>query len=167
MIKKFIIYLSLTIFLSCSSYKKSYHKNLNCFKNLVEDINITFMDSSLENFDISDYLTEDFIFHSYPAGHKKGIAVNKLDYIANLNKMKGMNIIMNIGHSIYLPGLDEKSYKLDGSVRVYYGANISVDKNHVEFSGYQTVNFKEGKISEVWEWADYGGVQNQLNKFIQ
>jgi hypothetical protein len=69
---------------------------------------------------------------------------------------------INIGHSIYLPGIDEKTFKLDGSVRVYYGATISIDTNNIDFSGYQTINFKNEKISEIWEWADYGGVSNQL-----
>ena len=76
--------------------------------------------------------------------------------------MKKMNISINIGHSIYLPGIDEKSHKLDGSVRVYYGAIISIDTSNVEFSGYQTVDFKDGRMSAIWEWADYGGVRNQL-----
>ena len=78
--------------------------------------------------------------------------------------MKKMNMSINIGHSIYLPGIDEKSYKLDGSVRVYYGAIISIDTSNVGFSGYQTVDFKDGKISAIWEWADYGGVFQILNK---
>ena len=29
---------------------------------------------------------------------------------------------INIGHSIYLPGLNEESFEIDGNVRVYYGA---------------------------------------------
>ena len=66
-----------------------------------------------------------------------------------------------------MPGIDEESFIIDVSVRVYYGATISIDTNNVEFSGYQTVNFEQGKISEIWEWADYGGVSAQLNKFIK
>ena len=77
--------------------------------------------------------------------------------------MKKMNMSINIGHSIYLPGINEESHDLDGSVRLYYGATISIDTSIVEFSGYQTINFEEGKISVIWEWADYGGVSNQLN----
>ena len=30
---------------------------------------------------------------------------------------------------------------------------ISIDTNQVEFSGYQTINFKDGKISAIWEWG--------------
>jgi len=78
-----------------------------------------------------------------------------------------MNMSINIGHSIYLPGINEESHELDGSVRLYYGATISVDTNHVEFSGYQTINFEKGKISGIWEWADYGGVSNQLNQLMK
>ena len=81
--------------------------------------------------------------------------------------MKKMNMSINIGHSIYLPGINEESYDFDGSVRVYYGATISIDTKNVEFSGYQTINFKDEKISGIWEWADYGGVSSQLNKFIK
>ena len=81
--------------------------------------------------------------------------------------MKKMNMSINIGHSIYLPGIDEVSHKIDGSVRLYYGATIFIDTNNVVFSGYQTVNFYEGKISEIWEWADYGGVNNKFNELMQ
>lgn len=102
-------------------------------------------------------------FYFYRAAHKKGVKTSKVDYINSLNQMKKMNMSINIGHSIYLPGINEESHELDGSVRVYYGATISIDTNNVEFSGYQTVNFEEGKISVIWEWADYGGVSNQLN----
>ena len=70
--------------------------------------------------------------------------------------MKQMDMVMIIDHSIYLPGMDQYSYQLDGSVRVYY-ITISFDTINVEFSGYQTVNFRDGKILAIWE-ADYGGV---------
>jgi predicted ester cyclase len=75
-------------------------------------------------------------------------------------------MLINIGHSIYLPGINEESFDFDGS-RVYFGVNISIDTNNVEFSGYQTVNFKDEKISGIWKLADYGGVNNQLNQINQ
>lgn len=144
---------------------KEYNENLDHFKNLVNDVNTYFIDSTIEYLEISNYYTEDFIFYSYPAGDKKGVKTSKLDYINNIEQMRNMNISINIGHSIYLPGLNEESFDIDGSVRVYYGATISIDTNNVEFSGYQTINFKEGKISAIWEWADYGGVSNQLSQY--
>jgi len=147
--------------------KKAFIKNLDHFKGLVDDINTYFIDSALENLAISNYYTEDFIFYSYPAGKKKGVETSKIDYINNIEQMKKMKMSLNIGHSIYLPGINEESYDLDGSVRVYYGATITIDTNNVDFSGYQTINFKEGKISGIWEWVDYGGVSNQLNQFIK
>ena len=70
---------------------------------------------------------------------------------------------INFGHSIYLPGIDEHTYKLDGSVRVYFKVTVSRE-NSVELSAYRTVNFKNGKISGIWEWADYGGLINQLDR---
>ena len=146
---------------------KEYKNNLDHFKNLIVDINTYFTDSTTEYLKISNYYTEDFVFYSYPAGHKRGVKTSKLDYINNLQQMKNMNMSINIGHSIYLPGVNEESFEIDGSVRVYYGATIYIDTNHVEFSGYQTINFKEGKISAIWEWADYGGVSNQLSQFIK
>ena len=152
-----------SILFSCNNDKNEYEKNLNHFKNLIKEINTYFIASTLYNLDISNYYTKDFVFYSYPAGHKKGVKTSKVDYINNLNQMKKMNMSINIGHSIYLPGIDEESHDLDGSVRVYYGSMISLDTNNVEFSGYQTVNFEEGKISAIWEWADYGGVISQLN----
>ena len=81
--------------------------------------------------------------------------------------MKKMNMSINIGNSIYLPGINEESHKVDGSVRLYYGATISIDTNIIEFSGYQTINFEEGKIYQIWEWADYGGVSNQLDQLMK
>ncbi len=146
---------------------KEYKDNLDHFKNLVDDVNTYFIDSTIEYLEISNYYTEDFIFYSYPAGDKQGVKTSKLDYINNIQQMRNMNMSINIGHSIYLPGLNEESFDIDGSVRVYYGATISIDTNNVEFSGYQTINFKEGKISAIWEWADYGGVSNQLSQYLE
>ena len=146
---------------------KEYKDNLDHFKNLVNDVNTYFVDSTIEYLEISNYYTEDFIFYSYPVGHKQGVKTSKLDYINNIEQMRNMNMSLNIGHSIYLPGLNEESFDIDGSVRVYYGATISIDTNNVEFSGYQTINFKEGKISAIWEWADYGGVSNQLSQYLE
>ena len=152
----------ISILLSCNNYKYEYEENLNHFKSLINEINTYFIDSTQYALDIANYYTEDFIFHSYPAGYKKGVKTNKDDYLLTLAQMKEMNMSIIIGHSIYLPGIDEASYELDGSVRVYYGAILSIDTSNVEFSGYQTVGFKDGKISAIWEWADYGGVSNQL-----
>ena len=165
--KILFIFFSVSIFFSCNNNKNVYEKNLNHFKNLIEDINIYFIDSTINNLDISNYYTEDFVFFSYPVGHKKGVKTFKVDYINNLNQLKKMNMSINIGHSIYLPGINEESHELDGSVRLYYGATISIDTNIIEFSGYQTINFEEGKISGIWEWADYAGVSNQLDQFMK
>jgi hypothetical protein len=157
----------ISVLFSCNNVSNQYEKNLDHFKDLIKDINTYFIDSIQDNLEISDYYTEDFIFYSYPAGHKKGVQTNKSDYISSFNQMKKMNMSINIGHSIYLPGIDEKSYEIDGSVRVYYGANLSIDTSNVEFSGYQTVDFRDGKISVIWEWTDYGGVSSQLNEFMK
>ena len=165
--KILFLFLFVSILFSCNNDEKVYEKNLNHFKNLIEDINVYFIDSTINNLEISNYYTDDFVFYSYPAGHKKGVQSAKVDYINNLNQMKKMNMSINIGHSIYLPGINDESHELDGSVRLYYGATISIDTNRVEFSGYQTINFEEGKISGIWEWADYGGVSNQLNQLME
>ena len=167
--KILFIFFSITILFSCvnDKDKKEYTNNLDHFKNLIDDINTYFIDSTIEDLEIYNYYTEDFVFYSYPAGNKKGVKTSKIDYINNLEQMKKMNMSINIGHSIYLPGINEESFDVDGSVRAYYGATISINKKNVDFSGYQTINFKEGKISGIWEWADYGGVSNQLNQFIK
>jgi hypothetical protein len=166
--KKIIIYLFFTIFISaCFNSKKKYNDNLITFQNLVSDINNFFIDSTDSNIKISDYYSDDFIFHSYTEGHKKGIKTFKKEYINGFNQMKKLNMSLNINHSIYLPGLDENSYKINGSVRSYYGATIKIDTAHIEFSGYQTINFKNGQITGIWEWADYGGVQNKIKEYTQ
>ena len=158
------IFIFLSLLFSCKNNKSDYEKNLTHFKNLIKEINNYFVDPLQDSLKISNYYTEDFIFYSYPAGNKKGAKTSKNKYISELKEMKKMNISINIGHSIYLPGIDKESYKLDGSVRVYYGATISIDTNNVDFSGYQTVDYRDGKISGIWEWADYGGVSNKLMK---
>jgi len=117
--KILFIFLSASIFFSCNNDEKVYEKNLNHFKNLIEDINVYFIDSTINNLEISNYYTDDFVFYSYLAGHKKGVQSAKIDYINNLNQMKKMNMSINIGHSIYLPGINEESHELDGSVRLY------------------------------------------------
>ena len=155
------------VLFACNNHSNKYERNLKHFKNLIKDINTYFIDSTQDTLEISDYYTEDFIFYSFPVGHKKGVETNKSDYLKSIKQMKQMNISMNIGHSIYLPGIDKDSYKLDGSVRVYYGATLSIDTSNIEFSGYQTVDFSDGKILAIWEWADYGGVSNQLNKLMK
>jgi|TARA_B110000914_G_scaffold223662_1_gene239633 hypothetical protein len=162
--KLLVVLFFVTILFSCKNNENEYKNNLIQFKNLIEDINTYFIDSKLDSLQISHYYTEDFVFHSYPAGHKKGVKTSKVDYINNFNQKKNMNMSINITHSIYLPGINEESHDIDGSVRVYYGATISNDTIDVEFSGYQTINFSEGKISGIWEWADYGGVSNQFTK---
>ena len=140
-----------------------YDQNLSNYKELTGEINRYFNDSTKDNLDISHYYTDDFVFHSFPASFKKGLTTIKDDYIQGFIRMRDMNMSINIGHSIYLPGIDQDSYEIDGSVRVYYGSLLSLDTNTVEFSGYRTVNFRDGKVSEIWEWADYGGVNLLLN----
>ena len=122
-----------------------------------------FQDSN-QDFNLSKYYSDNFIFHSYPAGNKKGVKTSKIDYLDNLQKMKSMGYVLNVVHSIYLPGIQEKTYEVDGSVRVYYGAILSIDTNMVEFSAYMTVNFIDNQIAEVWEWADYGGIDNRIKE---
>ena len=115
--KLLLILLSVPFLFSCGEKKETnneeFTKNLEHFKNLVNDINTYFIDSSLENLEISNYYTEDFIFYSYPAGKKKGVETSKIDYINNLEQMKKMNMSINIGHSIYLPGINEESYDFE------------------------------------------------------
>ena len=165
--KTIIIILFVSLTFSCNEKKYDYNANLAILKTVISEINEYFIEDSNKTLHINKYYTEDFIFHSYPAGKKKGVKTSKIDYINNLDEMKKMNMLLNIDHSIYLPGINEKSHQLDGSVRVYYGATIHIDTSNVEFSGYQTINFKDGKISEIWEWADYGGVDRQINHFLQ
>jgi hypothetical protein len=160
--KLLLILICVPLIFSCGEKDTGYNKNMETFKVVVSEVNSYFENPDLKEINISKYYTEDFVFHSYAAGNKKGQETVKSEYISYLEKMKMMGMSINIGHSIYLPGIDEKTFDLDGSVRVYYGATISIDTNHIDFSGYQTINFKNEKISEIWEWADYGGISSQL-----
>jgi len=163
--KKILILVLLVITLSsCNMKLKEYQNNNNEVKALIEQINIFFKSENANDINISSYYSDDFVFNSYPEGFRKGVQKSKLEYINNLNKLKRSNIFLEIVHVIYMPGLDENSYKIDGSVRIYYGAVLSVNSEIIEFSGYQTINFFDGKIKEIWEWADYGGVNEKLKK---
>ena len=158
------VFLSLFILFSCSNDHTIYHSNVSVFKKLIFDINTYFSSLDSQDFEVSQYYTDDFVFHSYPAGNKKGVKTYKTEYLNGLETMKSAGIYLNIGHSIYLPGINQETFEFDGSVRVYYGASLQSDSVVVEFSGYQTINFKNGKIEEIWEWADYGGVANKLTE---
>ena len=161
--KKITLVFLLLLFCSCVDHYKKYDENLLVFKEMVENMNHYFQDSN-QDFNLSKYYSDNFIFHSYPAGNKKGVKTSKIDYLDNLQQMKSMGYVLNVVHSIYLPGIQEKTYEVDGSVRVYYGAILSIDTNLVEFSAYMTVNFIDNQIAEVWEWADYGGIDNRIKE---
>ena len=148
---------------SCTK-KKDYCENLDFYKNLVSVLNTYYSDSTEKKIEISEFYANDFKFHYFPVGKKQGVEIFKDDYISYFRKLKNENFTFEIVHSIYMPGLDEFSKKIDGSVRSYYGAEISKDSNTLEFSGYQTINFKEGKISEIWEWADFSGVLSEIKR---
>ena len=142
-----------------------YDSNLSCHKKMIKEINDFFTDKSNKNLEISKYYTDDFIFYSFPAGYKKGIKTCKSDYLNKFILLKEMHRFLKIVHSIYIPGIDKDSYELNGSVRVYYGAIISEGFNNIEFSGYQTIDFVDAKIYAIWEWADYGGINNLLSNY--
>lgn len=156
--KKILFFILFNLLISCNNKEIDYHINVETYKKMISEINEYFINHDQKNLNISKYYTANFVFHSYPAGHKKGIKISKKEYISNLKALKNKNIAINIGHSIYLPGLNEKTFDIDGSVRLYYGATINAEKREVNFSGYQTINFDDGKISEIWEWKDNSGI---------
>jgi len=159
----FLYLLCVSFLFSCADKHEDYYDNVTLFQEFVLEVNNYFYNSNLKDINISKYYTDDFVFHSYSAGNKKGYETLKEDYIKNLEGMKLKGISLNIGHSIYLPGIDQETFDLNGSVRVYYGATMChLDSVGVDFSGYQTIDFLDGKISEMWEWADYGGVANKI-----
>lgn len=160
--KVFIKLVCFSFLLSCAHKHDNYYQNKAVFENVVSEINNYFTDIDVHAINISKYYTDDFVFHSYAAGNKKGQETSKLDYIKGFDMMRSSGMLLSIGHSIYLPGLDQETFDFNGSVRVYYGATIKLDSVEVEFSGYQTIDFLDGKISEIWEWADYGGVNNEI-----
>ena len=140
-----------------------YHQNKKKIELLIYELNTFFIDSTKNSSKISSFYSDDFLFHSFPVNFKKGVTTNKTDYINSFDSMKNNGMSLSIDHCIYLPGLDQKSFIIDGSVRLYYGATMCLDTNCAEFSGYQTINFLENKILAAWEWADYGGVQLELS----
>jgi len=163
MTKLFLIFILSNLLLSSCANKSDYNKNLNTCEDLVLNINSFFCDTISTDFKLSNYYADDFIFHYFPAGNRKGIKVLRDEFLNFYVNMKKNNLNLNIAHTIFLPGVDESTHKNDGSVRVYYGADIFYKKDTIQYSGYQTINFKNQKISAIWEWADYGGISKLLN----
>lgn len=139
-----------------------YEKNVQTYKYLINEINNYYKNPDNQTLNIDKYFTSDCRLNYFPAGSPKGIILDLKDYKKNiLSILKKDGVRLNVGHSIYLPGLDENTYKIDGSIRVYY--KITLTKYHdIELSAYRTINFTNGKISAIWEWADYGGAIKQL-----
>ena len=52
--KKILFIFSVPILFSCNNDKKVYETNLNHIKNLIDDVNIYFIDSTINNLDISN-----------------------------------------------------------------------------------------------------------------
>jgi hypothetical protein len=163
--KNTLLISSLFLLFSCSvSELELYERNMKTHKLLVNNINNYYENIDSSDLDISRYFTTDFKFHSFTSGSPKGVESNLKDYQDGVLKLlKKNSFFLKIGHSIYLPGIDENTYEINGSVRVYYKATVSRE-NTVELSAYRTVNFEDGKISGIWEWADYGGVYQQLKE---
>ena len=139
-----------------------YEKNMQTYKYLINDINNYYKNSDDQTLNIDKYFTSDCKLHYFPVGSPKGISLDLKDYKKNiLMFLKKDGVSINVGHSIYLPGIDENNYKIDGSVRVYYKITLTNDRD-IELSAYRTINFRDGKISALWEWADYGGAIKQL-----
>lgn len=163
-LKQTLLLATLTFLISCAENKiKHYEQNLETLKILVDILNNYYQSSDSSALDVSQYFTPDFTFYSFTAGSPKGFPASLTEYQDRLSQLKKDSFSIEIGHSIYLPGIDENTYKIDGSVRVYSKASVSRGDT-VELSAYRTVNFINGKISGMWEWADYGGAIKQLNE---
>ena len=158
---KFFLFSLLFLLLACESKNPEYEANLSTHKQLVTELNTFYSNPESASLDISDFFTDDFLFHYFPAGSPKGVEASKSEYFEILQNLKNSGFVIKIGHSIYLPGIDEHTHKVDGSIRLYYGATVRKE-NSVALSAYRTINFENGKISGIWEWADYGGLTKQL-----
>jgi len=162
--KKLLLIIIVSILLiACNSANRDlYDTNMKTHRELVKSVEDFFItkDTAI----IGKYYADNFIFHSYAAGNRKGEEKNKSDYLVGFTNMIDNNMAIQFLHSVYLPGIDKNTFEIDGSVRLYYGAKLNLSEKKVEFSGYQTINFTNGKIAEIWEWADYGGVMNLLMK---
>ena len=136
-------------------------------QHLVDEINNYYKAPESQNLNINNYFAPDCKLYYFTTGSPKGVILDLKNYKENiLEFLKKDGVSLKIGHSIYLPGIDENTYKIDGSVRVYYKITLNKE-NDIELSAYRTINFTDGKISGIWEWADYGGVSNHLNKFMK
>lgn len=157
---------------------KEYNKNMEIHEEFVSKINAYFKDSS--EIDFYEYMTDDCVIKSYVAGKPLETPVH--EWIDNLEQWRKYGGVLEIYNDeskkdakmytdkwnrsffippLYLPGCD-MDYSLDGSVRLYYVASA----DEVVWSGYDSVNFREGKISLIESFADFGGVQN-LSKEMQ
>lgn len=172
------------MFISCNKstddkYKeglKEFKENMEIHKEFVSKVNAYFKDSSEINF--YEYMTDDCIIKSYVAGRPLETTVH--EWINNLDQWRKYGGVLKIYNDdiiskyingteipddllnlsylqpLYLPGCDMNDYSLDGSVRLYYVASA----DGVVWTGYDSVHFKEGKISLIESFADFGGVGN-------
>jgi len=161
--KLLLILLCVPLLFSCGGNNEKdnslslYKKNLETCKNLSK----ASVEYDIET--IEDLLTEDFEYYSYPINQPKGVKWNKSDAINSSIFKRDLGIKYQLKHSIYLPGIDTVNLQMDGSVRVYYSALISVKGEEIEITAYETVDFKDGKISRIDHFSDISAFQISFN----
>ena len=125
--------------------RTDYKKNADLHKNLIKEINEFFKDGKKNNLKISNYYADDFIFYSFPAGHKKGVESLKFNYLQRFAKMKDRNISLKIVHDL-LAGIKSDikdkvllnskkdlliySYRVAGTVGLMMAKILKVDKKN-------------------------------------
>mgnify|MGYP006190310769 CR=1 FL=1 len=161
--RKLLLLLCVPLIFSCGENNDKdnslelYKKNLEVVKTLAK------ANEALDIETIDDLLTEDFEFYMYPVNSPKGIMVNKNQIIEDLLVKKELGITSQLKHSVYLPGMDTVNLQMDGSVRVYYSNLSSVQGEEIEWTSYETIDFKDGKISRVDHFSDLSGVRLVVN----
>jgi len=164
--RKLLLLLCVPLIFSCGENNDKenslalYKKNLEVCKNYAK---------AQEEFDIEtidNLLTEDFEGYIYPANSPKGIMFNKNQIINDLLFQKEIGIATQFKHTVYLPGMDTVNLQMDGSVRVYFAFSSSLQGEEISLTCYQTIDFKDGKISRLDLFMDRSGVTNFVNSIF-
>jgi len=155
----------LFLFIGCSTDSNPYEKGIENFNQNVKTADKLFdlfVSGDLDK--LAEYYVSDFIWSPPVTG---------MDSLPKDVWMKGMQDWhaefegFSFDNREYYPSVSDKEFIPDGSVRVY-GVWTTIHKKTktlVKTKYYAVFMFNDdGKIAENYEWYDYGGVFDQIEK---
>lgn len=113
---------------------------------------------------LTNLLSEEYLMYRYPVMESKGLISNKKEIIQEYEKkFEGAKI--DIGHTIFLPGIDTINLNLDGSVRVYSAQSWTISNKVINMSIYETYDFKNDSIYQTHIFYDHSRFKEIFEKY--